>query len=82
MGGGVKMKIKNIGNGEVLNNIKIIQTSKVYSVTANESEVESTFENYLKDIGYGEVGEYYTKRTARSKVDIFSSKTGAKSWLS
>ena len=48
------MRIKNIANGEVLNNIKIIQTSKVYSVTANESEVESAFENYLKDIGYGE----------------------------
>lgn len=72
------MRIKNIANGEVLNNIKIIQTSKVYSVTANESEVESAFENYLKDIGYGEVGKYYTKRTARSKLDVFPSKTGAK----
>ena len=72
------MRIKNIANGEVLNNIKIIQTSKVYSVTANESEVESAFENYLKDIGYGEVGKYYTKRTARSKLDVFPSKTGTK----
>ena len=72
------MRIKNIANGEVLNNIKIIQNSKKNTVTANESEVESAFENYLKDIGYGEVGKYYTKRTARSKVDIFPSKTGAK----
>lgn len=70
------MILKNIGNGEVLENIKIIQTNKVYSSNANESEVETVFENYLKDIGYGTVGDFYTKRTAKSKLDTFPSKSG------
>jgi len=70
------MVLKNISNGEILNNIKITPTNKVYSSNANESEVETVFENYLKDIGFGLVGELYTKRTAKSKLDIFPSKKG------
>lgn len=70
------MILKNIGNGEILENIKIIPTNKVYASNANESEVETVFENYLKDISYGTVGDFYTKRTARSKLDTFPSKSG------
>lgn len=70
------MKIKNVKNGQVLENIKIEQTYKIYSSNANESEVETIFENYLKEIGYGTVGELYTKRTAKNKLDTFPSKTG------
>lgn len=70
------MKIKNIGNGQVLDNIKIEQTYQIYSSNANESEVETTFENYLKEIGYGTVGSLYTKRAAKSKIDTFPSKSG------
>lgn len=72
------MKIKNIGNGEVLDNIKIIQTNKVYSSNANESEVETTFENHLKEIGYNSVGGLFTKRIAKNKLDTFPSKSGNK----
>lgn len=70
------MKIKNISNGQILDNIKIEQTYKIYSSNANESEVETIFENYLKEIGYGVVGGFYTKRTAKNKLDKFPSKTG------
>ena len=70
------MRIKNTGNGEILDNIKIVQTNKIYSSNANESEVETTFENHLKEIGYGTVGQLYTKRTAKSKLDTFPSKSG------
>lgn len=70
------MDIKNLKNGEVVNNVKIVPTNKVYSSSANESEVEAIFEDFLKDIGYGTVGGLYTKRTAKSKLDIFPSKTG------
>lgn len=71
------MIIKNLQNGQILNDIKLTPTNKVYSSSANESEVETIFENYLKDIGFGLVGELYTKRTAKSKLDTFPSKTGS-----
>lgn len=66
------MIIKNIGNGETLHNIKLTYTSKVYSASANESEVETVFEDFLKDIGYETVGNLYTKRTAKSKLGTFT----------
>lgn len=73
------MNIKNIQNGQILNDIKITPTNKVYSSSANEAEVETVFEDFLKDVGYGIVGGVYTKRTAKSKLDTFPSKTGINS---
>lgn len=70
------MNIRNANNGQILRNILLIPTIKVYSSSANESEVESVFEEFLKDIGYGEIGNLFTKRVAKSKRDSFVSKTG------
>ena len=41
------MKIRNEKNGEIFDNVKITQPYKIYSTCANESEVETVFEDYL-----------------------------------
>ena len=69
------MNIKNIKNGEVFENVKITQPYKIYSMSANESEVETVFEEYLKMLGYI-LGENYTKRSSKNPEDVFPSKTG------
>ena len=69
------MKIRNEKNGEIFENIRITQPYKIYSTSANESEVETVFEEYLKFLGY-QIGENYTKRSAKNANDTFVSKTG------
>ncbi len=62
--------------GHILRKVNLEVLYDVYSSMANESEVENMFERYLKDIGYGNVGGYFTKRTAKNAADKFPSKTG------
>lgn len=62
--------------GQIIRNVKLEVLCKVYSSAANESEVESIFEEYLKDMGYGSVGGCFTKRAAKNAADKFPSKTG------
>ena len=71
------MNLKSLKNGKVINDIVLSPTNKIYSIDSNEAEVETVFESYLKDIGYGTVGELYTKRTAKSKLNTFLSKSGS-----
>ncbi len=62
--------------GQIIRNVRLEVLYKIHSSTANESEVESKFEEYLKDMGYGSVGGYFTKRSAKNAADKFPSKTG------
>lgn len=62
--------------GQILRNVNLEVLYHVYSAAANEAEVESKFEEYLKDIGYGSVGGCFTKRTAKNAADKFPSKSG------
>lgn len=64
-------------SGQIIRNVNLEVLYPVYSSTANEAEVESLFEEYLKDIGYGSVGGYFTKRMAKNAADKFPSKTGS-----
>lgn len=70
------MKIRSEKNGEVFENVKITQPYKIYSTQANESEVETVFEEYIKLLGYI-LGDSYTKRSAKNPNDVFPSKTGS-----
>jgi len=70
------MKIRNEKNGEIFDNVKITQPYKIYSTCANESEVETVFEDYLKLLGYV-LGKNFTKRSAKNPNDTFPSKTGS-----
>lgn len=62
--------------GQIIQNIHIEAPYLIHSCNANEAEVESLFDEYLKSIGYGSVGGWYTKRTAKNAADKFPSKTG------
>ena len=62
--------------GQILRNVNLETPYKAHSSAANEAEVESRFDEYLRDIGYGSVGGCFTKRTAKNPADQFPSKTG------
>lgn len=71
------MIIKNISNGELLENINLQPTKKIYSTIANEAEVESIFEEFLRDLGYGGINSgFWTKRSSKNKLYTFPSKSG------
>lgn len=63
--------------GQIIRNVNIEPLYIIHSSSANEAEVESRFEEYLKDIGYGSVGGWFTKRTAKDAADKFPSKSGS-----
>ncbi len=63
--------------GQIIRNVNLEVLYEVHGSNANEAEVESRFEEYLKDIGYGSVGGYYTKRIAKNPADRFPSKSGS-----
>ncbi len=63
-------------SGQILRNVKLEILNDIYKATANEAEVESSFEEYLKKIGYGSIGSHFTKRAAKNAADKFPSKTG------
>lgn len=62
--------------GHIIQNIHLEAPYLIHSCNANEAEVESLFDEYLRSMGYGSVGGWYTKRTAKNAADKFPSKSG------
>ena len=58
-------------SGQIIRNVNLEVLYDVYSSTANEAEVECLFDEYLKDIGYGSVGRYFTKRAQKIQLINF-----------
>lgn len=64
-------------SGQIIRDVSLESLYIIHSSSANESEVESRFEEYLRDIGYESVGGWFTKRTAKNAADKFPSKSGS-----